>query len=200
MTEIPLRQLISSCVACPLQETRRHATPADVGPSFKRGGLAFMAGFPRDLEDRAGAPLVAGAQRYGIPAGVLFNQALTLAGVKREDVLVLNRVRCKPPRGRIADFPEATVNCDQWNIAELTEYDPGMVILLGGSTLNAVFGAKAKVTGSRGVFRSTGDEFVWGKRVWTATYDPLAAGREPALLLDIADDIKKAVEVFNTRA
>lgn len=187
---------IRGCVLCPLQETRKNATPADVGPEYRVGGLAFMAGFPRALEDAAGKPLVSGSARYGIPAGVLFEQALGMAGLDRGDVLVLNRVRCKPPRNRIGDYPEATANCDQWNVAELEAYNPGVVVLLGGSTVSGVFGAKAKVTHLRGVFRSTGDEFPWGKRVWTATFDPSAAGHQPELLLEIVDDIKQAVEVW----
>lgn len=187
---------IRSCVACPLQETRRLATPASVGEKYQSGGLAFMAGFPRDLEDRTGVPLAEGAQRYGIPSGVLFNQILGMAGLNRDSVLVLNRVRCKPPRSRVGDYPEATANCDQWNVAELAEYDPGLVVLLGSTTLNSVFGAKAKVKDLRRTFRATGEQFVWGKRLWTATYDPAAAGKEPLLALEIAKDFRQAAEMW----
>jgi len=140
-----------------------------------------------------------GAMRYGIPVGVMFNQLLEMAGVNRSDVLVINRVRCKPPRNRIADFPEAVTNCDQWNVAELTAYDPGMVVLLGATTINTVFGLKAKVSHLRGVFRSTGEKFEWGKRVWTATFDPAAAARTPELALNIANDIKLALEVWRAQ-
>ena len=191
-----LRTSIRTCTSCPLHETRVNATPADVGPSYRPQGLAFLAGFPRDLEDKSGVPMTAGAARYGIPAGVLFNQALGLAGISRDDVLVMNRVRCKAPRNRVGDFPEATVNCDQWNVAEFAEHAPRLVVLLGGTTVTGVFGAKAKVTQMRGVFRSTSDKHGWGARLWTATFDPAAAGRAPELLLEIADDIRKALRVW----
>lgn len=197
--DVTLVKAISECRACPLQETRRLTTPASVGANYRKGGLAFMAGFPRMLEDTTGVPLAEGAQRYGVPAGVLFNQALGMAGLQRDDVLVINKVRCKPPRSRIGDFPEAAVNCDQWNIAELEAYDPGVVVLLGATTLSAVFGAKAKVSQSRRVFRATSPEFVWGQRLWTASFDPAAASSEPLLLLEIADDIKLAYAMSKER-
>ena len=191
-----LRTSIRTCTSCPLHETRVNATPADVGTNYRPQGLAFLAGFPGDLEDKSGVPMAVGAARYGIPVGVLFNQALEMAGISRSDVLVMNRVRCKPPRNRVGDFPEATVNCDPWNVAELAKHAPALVVLLGGTTVTGVFGAKAKVTQMRGVFRSTSDKHVWGKRLWTATFDPAAAGRAPELLLEIADDMKRALAVW----
>lgn len=188
---------IAGCVACPLHEKRKKAVPAFPGRRYERGGLAFMVSIPRNLEDKTGEPLVPMTEGYGrITGGILFNQALEMAGVERDTVLLMNRTRCKPPRNRIQDYPEAVANCEPWNVAEFEAYDPGLVVLMGNAAINLVFGAKGKITSTRGTFRSTSADFDWGARVWTATFDPVAASQNPGLLADIASDIRQAVEVW----
>lgn len=192
-----LARSISTCTLCPLHEKRKHAVPALPGPRYHRGGLSFVVAIPRNLEDRVGEPLVPAPERFGrLTGGVMLNQAFEMAGVERDTVLLMNRVRCKPPRNRIQDYPEAIANCEPWNVAELEAYDPGLVVLMGNVSMKTVFGAQAKISAMRGTFRSTGPEFDWGARVWTATFDPVAAAQTPALLIDIANDIRQAVEVW----
>ena len=94
------------------------------------------------------------------------------------------------------DYPEALSNCEPWNTAEFQAYDPAMVVLMGNVAMRPVFGAQAKITGTRGTFRTTGPDFDWGSRTWTATFDPVAVTQNPGLLNDVANDVRQAVEVW----
>lgn len=159
-----------------------------------------MVEAPRDAEDQAGEPLVA-SFRWNRPSnGVLVDQMLKSAGIDRSSILVMDRVRCQPTRNRLADFPEALANCEPWNVAEFAEYDPAMVVLMGNLAMRPVYGATARITGTRGVFRTTGDSFAWGRRTWAATWHPGAVGQTPGLMNDAVADLTAAYAVWKELA
>lgn len=181
------------CEDCPLHLTRTHAVVAAPGKRYQPGGLAFMTDGPRWQDDEAGKQLVAKVTRGRKNGGAIFDELLAEVGLERADVLVLSRIRCAPPRGQFNNFPEAFANCERHTVAELTAYDPGVVVLMGARTVPPVYGAKAKVTLIRGTRRATGEKFTWGARVWIPTYSPLAAVQDADVRLLIADDFRLAV-------
>lgn len=157
--------------------------PAEVGAAY--AGLAIMAEAPGAQEDLLGRPMVG-------RAGQLLEEALEQIGLMRSDVLILNRVRCRPPRNRLQDFPEAILNCDAWTVRELMAYDPKVVVLMGKTALQAVFGKTAAVGETRGMVRQTGEGFEWGARTWVGGYHPAAALRNPELRPFIVADLALA--------
>ena len=160
---------INTCRQCRLGDLRTQAVPAAVGAFYERGGMAVMCEAPGAGEDATGMPLVG-------PAGREFDRLLSAAGVARESLLILNRVRCRPPRNRIADYPDALLGCDPWTAAELAEYNPRVVILMGATAIKPVFGEK-RVGEVRGIQRATGEDFPWGARCWAPTYHPASLFR-----------------------
>ena len=151
-----------------------YAVPAEVGSKYQLGGVAVICEAPGAQESASSRPLVG-------PAGRIFNELLVDAGLSRDELVLLNRVRCRPTGNRLASVPEALINCDEWLVKELTAYNPGVVVVMGSTALAAIFGANAKVGATRGASRATGVEFLYGPRVWVATYHPasLLPNRNP---------------------
>lgn len=187
---------VRSCMECPLWHLRGgddggHACPAEVGRHYERSGIAVMCEAPGKDENDAGRPLVG---RAGKMADSLFVQS----GIRRSDLLLLNRVRCRPPRNRLADYPEAIAACDVWNRAELEEYNPAVVVLMGATAMEPIFGAKPKVGKLHGTIRATGPNHAWGERVFVATYHPAAelhSGQTGVVAAMIVEDLRLAQEI-----
>lgn len=170
--------------------------PATPGPRYEKGGIALFVEAPREAEDAVGRQLEPG-YRYGRPnAGVLVGQMLQMAGLDRDETLVLSRVRCRPVRDRLDDSPEALANCEPWNVEEFALYDPAVVVCMGNNAMRPIFGAKALVTHIRGTARTTGPNHEWGHRTWLATFHPYSVSRTPALMVDVAADLQAAVELW----
>ena len=114
--------------------------------------------------------------------------------MSRRDLVLMNRVRCRPPGNRLASVPEALPNCDEWLVKELEAYNPGVVVVMGSTALSVIFGANAKVGETRGASRTTGTEFPYGPRVWVATYHPasLLPNRSPGNRSLVVQDLALA--------
>lgn len=159
-----LAKRIRACTNCPLSGLRDgQSVPADVGTRFN--GLAIMGEAPGAQEDAVGRPFVG-------PAGQLLAGLLRDVGLAREDILLLNRVRCRPPHNDMKAHPEAVEACDQWTKAELELFNPRVVLLVGATAIGSIFGVNSKVGEVRGTVRSTGNTFEYGERLWIPTYHP----------------------------
>ena len=157
------------------------AVPAEVGVDYT--GLAFMAQSPGKQENSTGRPLVG-------PAGRVFERLLGEAGLLRSQTLLMNRVRCHPPRNRLQDYPEALVECAVWTQAELGEYSPKVVVLMGREAIEMAFGKTTRVGAVVGHARMDG-------RIWVATYHPAAVLRNSELGEQVVRDFKLGVELCN---
>lgn len=165
------------------------AVPAEVGSRYAPAGLAIMCEAPGAQEAATSRPLVG-------PAGGIFEGLLAEAGLERDELLLMNRVRCRPPGNRLGDAPGSVEACDEWTQKELATYQPSVVLLMGGTAIAAVFGSTAKVSSIRGTARCTGEEHPWGKRVFLATYHPasLLPYRGPANRPLVLQDLVLAKE------
>lgn len=202
-----LESSIRTCERCVLHELRdtkdntgatTHiglAVPGELGAAAASPLLAFMAEAPGAQENATGRPLVG-------PAGRIFDGILQDVGIRREDVLILNRVRCRPPGNKLSAYPEAVVACDHWTQEELGAYDPKVVVLMGGTAIQSVFGAQAKVGETRGTARTTGEGFEWGERTWISTYHPasLLPHRRPGNRGLVVGDVKLAMEMLEAQS
>jgi DNA polymerase len=109
----------------------------------------FVGEQPGDQEDRQGAPFVG-------PAGRVFDDALEEAGIQREQVYVTNAVKHFKwsPRGkrRIHQKPsrEEVTACAPWFESELAVVQPQVLVLLGATAAQSVFGTSFRVTAQRG--------------------------------------------------
>ncbi|MDP1820779.1 MAG: UdgX family uracil-DNA binding protein [Acidimicrobiales bacterium] len=143
-----LAVLAQGCQACDLWK-RGTQTVFGEGPAEAR--LVLVGEQPGDREDKAGHPFVG-------PAGRVLNDALAEAGIERERIYVTNAVKHFKwtPRGkrRIHERPNRTevVACHQWLERELASIaDEAVVVALGATTGQSLFGASFRVGASRGV-------------------------------------------------
>ena len=109
----------------------------------------FLGEQPGDQEDRAGHPFVG-------PAGKLLDQAMTQAGIPRDDVYVTNAVKHFKfdPRGkrRIHSKPSAreVAACRPWLEAEIKVVKPQMIVCLGATAAQSLLGSSFRLTHHRG--------------------------------------------------
>ena len=142
-----LAERASACRNCPLWE---NATQTVFGEGPVPAEVMLVGEQPGDQEDRQGRPFVG-------PAGHVLDQALHDAGIDREVVYVTNAVKHFKwtPRGkrRLHQKPErAEIQaCRPWFDAELDLVRPRLLVLMGATAAQGIFGAKFRVTASRGV-------------------------------------------------
>jgi uracil-DNA glycosylase len=134
------------CTACHLY---KHATQTVFGEGPKGATLMLLGEQPGDQEDLAGKPFVG-------PAGKILDRALEEAGIDRTKVYVTNTVKHFKwePRGkrRIHKKPNSReiAACRPWLEAELRVVRPGLLVCLGATAAQAVFGPAFRVTRDRG--------------------------------------------------
>lgn len=141
-----LREAAAGCKACPLWET---ATQTVFGEGAADADLIFVGEQPGDREDLEGRPFVG-------PAGKLFDEALLEAEIDRSRVYVTNVVKhfkWKPQgKRRIHQKPNwrEIAACRPWLDAELAVLKPRVLVCLGATAAQALFGRDFRVSRQRG--------------------------------------------------
>lgn len=143
-----LREAASTCRACHLWKL---GTQTVFGAGRTNARILFIGEQPGNEEDLTGKPFVG-------PAGKLLDRALEEAGIDRNQAYVTNAVKHFKwePRGkrRIHKKPNASeINaCRPWLEAELKLLEPKVVVCLGATAAQTLFGSQFKVTRERGKF------------------------------------------------
>lgn len=159
----------------------QHATQAVFGEGPRSAEIVFIGEQPGDEEDRQGRPFVG-------PAGRLFDKALKEAGIDRSSVYITNAVKHfkfeERGKRRIHKKPSGaeTRACQPWLEAELAAIRPKIIVCLGATAAQSVFGSAYRVTQERGNFV----EHVWAPLA-TSTLHPSAILRAP-------DDEQRRIE------
>ena len=141
-----LREAAAECTACPLY---RNATQTVFGEGPERALVMFVGEQPGDSEDLAGHPFVGGA-------GKLLDRCLEAAGIDRSRAYVTNAVKHFKwvPRGakRIHSKPGSMeiAACFPWLEAEIAAVKPRIIVALGATAAQALFGKAFRVTRDRG--------------------------------------------------
>jgi DNA polymerase len=144
-----LREAAKGCQGCDLYLT---ATQTVFGEGPKNARVVFVGEQPGDSEDRQGRPFVG-------PAGQLFDRALAAAGIDRQLAYVTNSVKhfSFEPRGKARLHKKPRVGevraCAPWLRAELAIIKPDVLVLLGATAAQSIFGANFRITQERGVVR-----------------------------------------------
>lgn len=173
-----LRAQASECRACPLWEPATQTVFGD-GPASAR--VMFVGEQPGDQEDLAGKPFVG-------PAGGVFNRALAEAGVDRSQVYVTNAVKHFKfePRGKFRLHQKPTGAeikiCNKWLQNEIEIIEPELIVALGATAAQALFGKAVTISRVRGVFQPVNDN----QQVLVTVH--------PSYLLRLPDEQKKAEE------
>ncbi|HEY3796387.1 MAG TPA: UdgX family uracil-DNA binding protein [Bradyrhizobium sp.] len=141
-----LRELAADCHACPLW---KDATQTVFGEGPQQARIMLVGEQPGDKEDLAGKPFVG-------PAGQMLDRALEEAGIDRSKVYVTNAVKHFKfvPRGKIRlhqkpNTPEIRA-CRPWYERELAAIKPELVVAMGATAAQSVFGRITPINRNRG--------------------------------------------------
>jgi len=141
-----MREAARHCTACHLH---KRATQTVFGEGPSDAVIMLVGEQPGDYEDVAGKPFVG-------PAGKITDQALEEAGIDRKEVYVTNAVKHFKwePRGkrRIHQKPNSReiAACRPWLEAELQIVKPKLVVAMGATAAQTIFGPTFRVTRERG--------------------------------------------------
>src|SRR5437588_1430523 len=191
------REEASDCRACHLY---KNATQTVFGEGPQHAQVMLVGEQPGDREDLAGKPFVG-------PAGLMLDRALVEAGVDRKKVYVTNAVKHFKfvPRGKVRlhqkpSTPEIKA-CRQWYERELASIKPDLVVAMGATSAQCVFGKLTPINKNRGHLIDLSD----GIKALVTVHpsfilrqpDEDARAREYARLVDdfriAADFLKKSV-------
>ncbi|HKR79303.1 MAG TPA: UdgX family uracil-DNA binding protein [Nitrospira sp.] len=151
LTMAQLRESSAACTGCDLY---KHATQTVFGEGSVHASLLFVGEQPGDQEDLAGKPFVG-------PAGRMLDKALAESGIARRDVYVTNAVKHFKwePQGKRRKHkkPSATeiAACRPWLEAETQLVKPRVVVCLGVTAAQSVFGKTVRLNELRGRAWST---------------------------------------------
>ena len=189
-----LQRLAAEAETCQNCELYRNATQTVFGRGAPDARFFLLGEQPGDQEDKAGEPFVG-------PAGRILDKALAEVGLSRDDVYVTNAVKhfkwTAKGKRRIHERPSARemAACRPWLEAELAGTDPTVIVVLGATAGQALFGSKFRVGAARGQVLDLDGRAV------IATIHPSAVlrAREPAdrdeQYAGLVADLRRAVEV-----
>ena len=168
-----IREECRTCRQCTLARGRHKVVPGE-GPHKVQ--VMFIGEGPGRNEDQQGKPFVG-------QAGMVLDELLSAAGLKREEVFITNVVKCRPPNNR-DPLPEELSACRHWLDAQIEFLDPKIIVTLGRFSM-------ARFIEDARIGRIHGQAFeIEGRKVVTM-YHPAAALHNPALKDSILADFAK---------
>jgi DNA polymerase len=160
-----------------------------VGEAPPDARLALVGEAPGAQEDVAGRPFVG-------RAGQLLDQLLIDAGLVRDEIAVLNVVKCRPPGNRTPRRDEVE-QCRPWLVGQLDVIAPTLVVALGLTAVTWFLGRRTTLAGARGQVHQVSV----GERTAPviATYHPSAAirfGPGGAPMAALREDLARAAKIL----
>ena len=116
------------CRACDLRDGCKGAVPA-VG----HGKVMLVGEAPGRNEDTYGKPFTGDAGKY-------LNSLLDTIGLKREEVIITNTVKCRPLRNRTPGRDEAEFCKTRWLDLEITMFQPEIIVAMGKVAIETFLG------------------------------------------------------------
>lgn len=171
-----IREDIGDCKRCRLCQQRTNIV---FGSGSARADLVFVGEGPGRDEDIQGLPFVG-------RAGKLLTQMIEAMGLKRDDVYICNVVKCRPPENR-APEPDEMDTCSPFLFRQLAVIKPKVVVCLGATAFQALYGAKQSISRLRGQWL----EFRGVPML--ATYHPAYLLRNPNAKGEVWEDLKKVM-------
>jgi DNA polymerase len=166
---------VAGCTRCADLVANRSRTVFGVGSPTAR--LCFMGEGPGADEDRQGIPFVGAA-------GQLLNKIIE-GGLKmrRDEVYILNIVKCRPPGNR-QPTPEEAGNCRGFLDRQLETIRPEFICCLGATAAQNLLGTTQSIGRLRGrTYEHRGSKVI-------VTYHPAYLLRNPAAKKDVWEDMK----------
>ncbi|MDD2746248.1 MAG: uracil-DNA glycosylase [Acidithiobacillus ferrooxidans] len=175
-----LSNMVSTCQACPLGETRKHAV---FGAGNPRGSWLFVGEAPGAEEDRRGEAFVG-------RAGQLLDNMLQAMGLSRDkDAYIANILKCRPPNNRDPLGPEVQA-CTPYLQRQIALLQPRVIVALGRFAAQGLLQVDTPLSQLRGTIRQyQGIPLI-------VTYHPAYLLRNPIDKRKVWEDLKRALGVF----
>ncbi|HMP79876.1 MAG TPA: uracil-DNA glycosylase [Pirellulaceae bacterium] len=165
---------VAECKKCP--ELVRHRTRTVFGVGNPQPRVCFLGEAPGADEDRQGEPFVGAA-------GQLLNKIIVASKMTREEVYILNTIKCRPPGNRNPSDLEMS-NCWHFARRQLEVLQPEFIVCLGGVAVRGLLGTKLSIARLRGKFHRYSDSRV------VVTYHPAFLLRDPRAKHQVWEDMK----------
>ena len=137
-----LKEKISNIDNC---ELKSHATQLVFSDGTSKSQLMIVGEGPGQKEDEIGKPFVG-------DAGMLLNKMLKAINIDRNKVYITNVVNYRPPNNRKPE-PAEIIRYSNFLREHISIIDPKILILMGSSAMEALFGSKIKISKERGAWK-----------------------------------------------
>ncbi len=165
---------VENCETCEGLCANRNKTVFGVGDPNAR--LVFVGEGPSADEDRTGEP-------FAGDAGQLLDKILAACKLSRDQIYILNTVKCRPPGDRNPTETELA-NCWPYGIRQLEIIQPEFICCLGSVAAKTILKTKLSIGKLRGQFHSFGSSKV------LVTYHPAYLLHTPSAKKHTWNDMK----------
>ena len=165
---------ISNCMECSLGKTRKNIV---LGYGNPKADIVFVGEAPGKEEDLQGLPFVG-------RSGKLLDKMLAAINLSRENIYILNVLKCRPPNNR-DPLPSEIEKCEPYLKKQLEIINPKLIVALGRISAMTLLRTKDSLGDMRKkIFQYEGIDFL-------ATYHPAALLRNPNFKKFAWEDFKK---------
>lgn len=172
---------IGDCTRCGLCEGRTQVVNTHGNHSAR---LMFVGEAPGADEDAQGKPFVG-------RAGQLLTKMIEAMGMKREEVIIGNVNRCRPPGNRQPTLEEAAI-CRPFLFREIAVIQPEIIVVMGNTALRNLLEVREGITRVRGKFQD-----FRGIKVMP-TFHPAYLLRDPSKKKETWEDLKMVRDHLQT--
>ena len=137
-----LKTKIENISNCELKNSAKQIVFSD--GNFESSVMIVGEG-PGQKEDELGKPFVG-------DAGQLLNKMLEAINIKRKNVYITNVVNYRPPNNRKPE-PSEINRYSEFLRQHISIIDPKILILMGSTAMEALFGSKIKISKERGIWK-----------------------------------------------
>jgi uracil-DNA glycosylase family 4 len=172
---------LGDCTRCGLCEGRTQVVNTH---GNHKARLMFVGEAPGADEDAQGKPFVG-------RAGQLLTKIIEAIGFKREEVLIGNVNRCRPPGNRQPTLEEAAI-CRPFLFREIAVVQPEVIVVMGNTALRNLLEVREGITRVRGKFQD-----FRGIKVMP-TFHPAYLLRDPSKKRETWEDLKKVRDYLDS--
>ncbi len=179
----PIHDEIGDCTRCPLHQGRTHVVHTE---GNRNARLMFVGEAPGADEDAQARPFVG-------RAGQLLTKIIEAIGLRREEVLIGNVNRCRPPGNRPPTPEEASI-CKPYLLREIAAVKPEVIVVLGNTAMKNLLETQTGITRLRGHFQD-----FKGSKVMP-TFHPAYLLRDPTKKRETWNDLQQVRDYLDQNA
>ena len=174
-----------NCMQCGLCESRKNMV---WGEGSLQSKIVFVGEAPGNNEDELGRPFVGNG-------GKLLDKMIEAMKLKRDQLYLLNVVKCRPVNNR-SPQQEEIESCRPYLEAQLKILKPKVVVALGSVATKVLISSDSDLSALRGKVH----DFKVGESEMKviATYHPSFLLKQPHLKKDCWEDLKVAIKVLGS--